>query len=79
MTIVAITRPKVKRTRNTARRPGGFGGGLLRSLPSERRSHTAQDEAWAAAALNGSEWDSNTVLDQRAAEAIDRLCEGYCC
>jgi hypothetical protein len=96
MSILATTRRNVKRTlapvpSNVSRvlfdatrrikSPYVFGLGILRTLPSERRSHTAADEAWAADALNNrSDWDNDTVLDQRAAEfhAVDRLCRGYC-
>jgi hypothetical protein len=60
--------------------PYAFGKGLLAGRLVEHRDHTAADEAWAAAAFNGSDWDDNTVIDQRAAEfhAVDRLCRGYC-
>jgi hypothetical protein len=95
MLILATTRRSVKRTlapvpSNVSRvlfdatrrikSPYVFGLGILRALPTERRDHTAADEAWAAAAFNGSDWDDDTVLDQRAAEfhAVDRLCRGYC-
>jgi hypothetical protein len=60
--------------------PYVFGKGLLASVPTDRRDHTAADEAWAAESFNGSDWDNNTVLEQRAAEseALDRLERGYC-
>jgi hypothetical protein len=60
--------------------PYVFGKGILASVPTTRRDHTSEDERWAAAAFNGSDWDNDTVLDQRAAEfhAVDHLCRGYC-
>jgi hypothetical protein len=78
--IVALTRPRVKKHRNTARRPGRFGAGILRTLPTDRRNHTAADEAWATQWFSRSSWDDDTVLDHRAAEfhAVDRLCRGHC-
>jgi hypothetical protein len=61
--------------------PYVFGLGVLRTLPSERRDHTALDEAWAADALNNrSDFPSDEVLDAMADEAafLDRYTKGYC-
>jgi hypothetical protein len=77
MTIRRITRPQGKPTRNTSRRPGRFGAGLLRSMPNERTGYSQSDRDWwarASAALEA------RLLDRRAceAEAESRL-EMDCC
>lgn len=80
MTIVAISKPRVKPTRNTPRRPGRFGAGLLRSLPTDRRNHTASDEAWAAQSFGDAERSFHRDVDRHAAMALaqDRMDRGFC-
>jgi hypothetical protein len=90
MSIITATRRSVNPTRKTVVLFDGgrrhvcrdFGRGLLASIPTERRDHTAADEAWAADALNNrSDFPSDEVLDAMADEsaALDRYTKGYCC
>jgi hypothetical protein len=76
VTIIALTRPAVKQTRNTARPAAPFGLGILRSLPTTRFDHTAADERWLADD-NARRLDRH--FDAMAAEsaALASLTSGY--
>jgi hypothetical protein len=64
--IVCLSRPVVKPSRRTARPSAPFGAGLLRSLPSYRADHSADDAAWWAAEQAAAE---DRHLDALAAES----------
>jgi hypothetical protein len=74
--IIAVSRPRVKQTRNTARQAAPFGLGILRSLPTARFDHTAADEAWLARE-DASRLDRH--FDRMAVEAaaLDVMTRGY--
>src|SRR5262245_48766050 len=76
--ILSPARREVKRTLNTARRPGRFGDGIL----DRRMPYTAADVAWASYELNKDSTDYDIVLDfdRLAGEswALDRLERGCC-
>jgi hypothetical protein len=58
--------------------PRDFGRGILRSLPTARRTWTSQDEAWAARELNDRPTAYDRHVDTLAALAAtqDRLERG---
>jgi hypothetical protein len=67
MTIIVLTRPRVKPTRRTARPARPFGTGIF----ERRMPYTAADLAWAAAELNenATDYDVEPDYDHLAAEA----------
>ena len=80
--IIAVSSVKARPHRNSERRPGRFGAGILRGYIGQydgRKAYTAAEVRWAEAVFNQA-WDEDEAYDVRAREAaeIDRLCRGHC-
>lgn len=79
--IMHRNRPKARATRVAPRHSERFGAGLLPTSPVYRAPASIEDMLWASQefTLEPSDWDEDTILDQRAfeAEACDRLSRGY--
>jgi hypothetical protein len=56
------SRPPVKPTRNSPRKPGRFGAGIVTWTPAYPETHSAEDEAWYVENVSA-----------RESEAFDRM------